>query len=191
MSRTVLLVSEEKIKAFTAIHENVQAADLAPHISAAQDIHLQGCIGTALLNALKVAILNNTLSNDQKTLLDDYISSMLVNWAFYMALPFLKYKVVDKGIVSGASETSNPTTLEELQYLRQSVMDTAEFYQERLRQYLIANTAVYPEYSQWVSGQMAADRQPDYFSGLTIPHAKYKYNGQYCPDDCNYVYYII
>ena len=190
MSRTVLLVSEQKLKAFSAIHENVQTDDLAPHIQAAQDLQLQTAIGTQLLNALKDAILNETLSADQKLLIDDYISPMLIQWAFYQALPFLKYKVVDKGIVSGSSETSTSTTLDELQYLRQSVMDTAEFYQERLRLYLNNNTNTYPEYLQWQAGQMSADTWPSYFSGLVIPKPKYTYP-LYCPEDCNYVYPII
>ena len=189
MSRTVLLVSEQKLKAFTAIHENVQADDLAPHISAAQDLHLQQTIGYALMNSLKEAVLNSTLTADQKTLLDDYISPMMVQYAFYLALPFLKYKVVDKGIVSGTSETSTSTSLEELQYLRQGVLDTAEFYRERLRQYLVWNSSTYPEYTEYVNGQMSADRSPDYFSGLVVPHPKYSYP-LYCPDDCNYVYPI-
>lgn len=189
MSRTVLLVSEQKLKAFTAIHQNVQVDDLAPHISGAQQMYLQVTIGTELLNTLSDAVLNNTLTVDQKLLLDEYISPMLVQWAFYLALPFLKYKVVDKGIVSGTSETSTSTTLDELQYLRQTVQDAAEFYQERLREFLMANSNTYPEYTQWRSGQMASDKQNNYFSGLVIPHNKYKYP-LWCPDDCNYVYPI-
>jgi len=189
MSRTIILVSEQKLKAFTAIHENVQAADLAPHIESAQDIYLQGVVGTALLDALKANILAGTLTTDQKTLLDDYISPMLMQYAFYQALPFMKYKVVDKGVVSGTSETSSQTTLDELQYLRQGILDTAEFYQERLRSHLVNNSSTYPEDSQWQAGEMAADRQPDYFSGLVVPHAKYKYK-YWCPDDCNYTFWI-
>lgn len=189
MSRTVLLVSEQKLKAFTAIHENVQAADLAPHIESAQDVYLQNVIGYSLLTALKTNILAGTLSTDQKLLLDDYISPMLMQYAFYQALPFMKYKIVDKGVVSGTSETSTPTTLDELQFLRQSVLDTAEFYQERLRQYLIYNSSTYPEYNDWVSGELSADHQQAYFSGLVVPHNKYKYK-YWCPDDCNYTFWI-
>lgn len=187
MSRTVLLVSEQKLKAFTAIHENVQAADLAPHIESAQDLYLQNVIGYSLLAALKTAILGGSLTADQKLLLDEYISPMLMQYALYQALPFMKYKIVDKGVVSGTSETSSPTTLDELQFLRQNVLDTAEFYQERLRSHLIYNSSTYPEYNDWQNGELNADRQQDYFSGLVIPHKKYKY---YCPDDCNYVFWI-
>lgn len=187
--RTILLVSEQKLKAFTAIHENVQAQDLAPHIESAQDVYLQSTIGTQFLDVLKAAILNGTLTPTQKTLLDDYIAPMLMQYALYQALPFLKYKIVDKGILSGTSETASQTTLDELQYLRQSVLDTAEFYRERLRSQLVYNTSLYPEYLQFTLGQMSADTQPDYFSGLVIPHLKYKYRF-WCPDDCDYVFYI-
>lgn len=187
MARTVLLVSEEKLKAFTAIHENLQTDDLTPHINDAQNLYLQNQIGTKLLNALKDAVVDGTLSADQKLLLEDYIAPMLVNWSFYLALPFIKYKIVDKGIVSGNSETSTNTTLDELQYLRSNVQSTAEFYSERMREYLLDNPGMYPEYDNFGTDGMSPDKQNQYFSGLVIPHMKYKYP-YFCEADIEYIY---
>lgn len=188
--RTVLLVSEEKLKAFTAIHENLQMDDLTPHINDAQNLYLQNQIGTKLLTTLKQAVIDGNLTADQKLLLEDYIAPMLVNWSFYLALPFIKYKIVDKGIVSGTSETSTATTLEELQYLRDNVSSTAEFYSERLREYLLDNPGMYPEYDNFGTDGMSPDKENQYFSGLVIPHMKYKYRN-YCEDDFEYIYPII
>ena len=187
--RTVLLVSEEKLKAYTSIHENLQTDDLTPHINDAQNLYLQGQIGTKFLNEIKQGVIDGNLTVDEKTLLDEYISPMLVNWAFYLALPFLKYKVVDKGIVSGTSETSNPTTLDELQYLRENVSNTAEFYSERMREYLLDNPGMYPSYDNFGTDGMSPDKQNQYFSGLVIPSYKYKYRN-YCEDDIEYIYPI-
>ena len=50
-----------------------------------------------------------------------------MQYALYMMLPTIKYRIVEKGIVSGTSEET-ATNLDELKYLRQSVLDTAEFY---------------------------------------------------------------
>lgn len=191
MAQTVLLVSEQKLKAFTAINENVQATELAPFISQAQDIYLQSTIGTKFFDALKSRVLAGTLTVGDKDLLDDYIAPMLMNFALYMALPFLKYKVNDKGILSGSSETATQTTLEELQYLRQSVDSTAQFYRERLREHLLQNPSLYPDYVVFLNQGMSPDRQNGYFSGLVIPK-RYaaKYHQPYCPDDCDWVYPI-
>lgn len=187
--RTVLLVSEQKLKAFTAIHQNLQTDDLTPHINDAQNLYLQNQIGTKLLTELKQAVIDNNLSADQKTLLEDYIAPMLVNWSFYLALPFIKYKIVDKGIVSGTSESSTATTLDELQYLRESVSSTAEFYSERLREYLLDNPGMYPAYDNFGTDGMSPDKENQYFSGLVIPHNKYKYPN-YCEDDFEIIYPI-
>lgn len=187
--RTVLLVSEEKLKSFSAIHENLQTDDLTPHINDAQNIHLQNQIGSTLLTHLKQQVIDGTLTADEKLLLEDYIAPMLIQWSFYLALPFIKYKIVDKGIVSGTSETSTATTLDELQYLRASVSDTAEYYSERLRKYLIHNTSLYPQYTQSDIDGVTPDRENQYFSGLVIPHRKYK-TPYYCEDDIEYIYPI-
>ena len=188
MAAVVLLVSEEKIKSFTALHENVRVEDIAPFILQAQDLYLQPQLGTKFYKNLKDAVLNNTLTGDETNLLEDYISPMLINRAFALAIPFIKYKVVDKGILSGNSETATQTTLDEVQYLIQKVEDTAEFYAQRLREFFFDNPGMFPDYvNPGVKGMMP-DRTSPYFSGLVVPrpygYGAYKYTYGYGKDDC-------
>lgn len=186
MAVQVLLVSEEKIKAFTGMHENVRVEDIAPYIIQAQDIYLQPMLGTKFFTSLKNNVLNNTLSADETLFLEDYIAPWMIQRAFAMSVPFIKYKIVDKGVLSGTSETATQTTLEEVQYLISKIESTAEFYAQRTREFLFDNPSMFPDYVSPGTDGMFPDRTSPYFSGLTIPnptgYGTYKY--QYDKDDC-------
>ena len=187
MAATVLLISEEKLKAFTAMHENVRVEDVAPFILQAQDLYLQPQLGTKFFKQLKANVLSNTLTVDETALLEDYIAPVLIHRAFALAIPFIKYKIVDKGVLSGTSETATQTTLDEVQYLINKVEDTAEFYAQRLREFFFDHPGLFPDYINPGVYGMMPDRTSPYFSGLVVPanrgFGNYKYD-LYDKDDC-------
>lgn len=165
----VLLVSENKLKAFTGMHQNVRIDDIAPYIVQAQDLYLQPLLGTRFFKRLKEAVVTGTLTQDETHFLDEYISSMLIQRAFAISIPFIKYKIVDKGILSGTSETAEGTDLAEVKYLIGKVEDAAEFYATRLKEFLFDNISMFEEYlSPGIKG-MRPDRGGQYTAGLTIP----------------------
>jgi hypothetical protein len=103
-------------------------------------------------------------------------------------LPSIKYKIVEKGLLSGTSEETAPTTLEELQYVRQAELDLAQFYQERTREYLRNNPGMFPSYDAWNTlDGMAPNKRRPYFSGLVTNGIRTKYTTYYderCDGDC-------
>jgi hypothetical protein len=187
MALTALLVSEQRLKQYTSLDNNTRVEEITPWILAAQDIYIQDLLGTTFYNELRDGVINNTLNNDEKGLLNNYIQPMLCHYALYLMLPSIKYKIVEKGLLSGTSEETAPTTLEELQYVRQSEMDLAQFYQERTREYLRNNPGMFPSYDapDPLDG-MVPNRQRPYYSGLvTSGIKKYKtYYEDYCDGDC-------
>lgn len=183
---TTLFITEEKLKSFTSIDENVDPAQLYPFVLQAQDFWIQQNCGTLLYNTLKNMVtefvLNDTpIPTDYKTLLDDYIAPTVVHFAYYQALPMLKYRTTNKGVLSGTSEVAQGITLDELQYVRNTIFDTAKFYNERLSDYLQAFPNLFPEYQTYTyQDGMAPQRGTSYYTGLVIPR---KYNNNF--DDCN------
>jgi len=169
MAQTALLVSEQRLKQWTNLDANVKTEDITPFIIQAQDLYIQSVIGTTFFNRMKEGIINSDLTVDEKTLLTDYVGPTLMQYALYLMLPGLKYKLVDKGVVSGTSEDSAQTSLDELKFLRQSTLDTAEFYSKRLTEYLCDNPGVYPLYDNPGTDGMYPDKQNPYFGGLVIP----------------------
>ena len=115
----VLFISENKLKESTAINMNVDVDLLLPYVRQAQKLYVEPKLGTDLYDKLKADITAGTLTGAYKTLVDEYIGDMLPNWAFYHAIPFLRFKVENGNIYSKTSETGTALSTEESQHLRE------------------------------------------------------------------------
>ena len=167
----VLFISEQKLKESTAINLNVDTDLLLPYVKQAQKLYVETKLGTDLNQKLKDLITAGTIGNvgneAYKTLLDDYIGDMLPNWAFYHAVPFLRFKIENGNIYSKTSETGTALSTEEAQHLREEVRNTAEYYTERMIEYICNNNSSFPEYST----NSGADVTPDdnaYYNGMNL-----------------------
>lgn len=167
----VLFISEEKLKDSTAINLNVDPNLLLPYVRQAQKLYVEPKLGTKLTQKLKDLITAGTIGNvgnaAYKTLLDDYIGDMLPNWAFYHAVPFLRFKIENGNIYSKTSETGNALSTEESQSLREEVSNTAQYYTERLIEYITNNTGLFPEYSTNSGADVNPDRNA-YYNGMNL-----------------------
>ena len=167
----VLFISENKLKESTAINMNVDVDLLLPYVLQAQKLYCEPKLGTNLYQKLEADITAGTLTGAYKTLVDDYISFMLVNYAFYHCIPFLRFKVENGNIYAKTSETGTSLSTEEAQHLREEVRNTSEYYTERLIEYLKNNTSLFPEYNT----NSGADISPDsnaYYNGMNLERPK-------------------
>ena len=167
----VLFISEAKLKDSTAINLNVDVELLLPYVRQAQKLYVETKLGTDLNDKLKALITAGTVGDAgneaYKTLLDDYIGDMLPNWAFYHAIPFLRFKIENGNIYSKTSETGTALSTEESQHLREEVRNTSEYYTERMIDYVCNNTSSFPEYSTSSGSDVKADRNA-YYNGMNI-----------------------
>lgn len=180
---TALLVSEQRFKQWTQVDDNLRVEDITPFIIQAQDLYIQDTLGTSFYTRIKEGIVASDLNNDEKALLNDYIGPTLMQYALYLMLPSIKYKVVDKGIVSGTAEEAATTSLEELKFLRETTMDTAQFYNKRLTEFLCENPGLFPTYDAPGVKGMLPNKQNPYSSGLVIPRMRGTGTKTYC--NCN------
>ena len=167
----ILFISESKLKASTAISLSVDNAILLPYVLQSQRLYVKTKLGSDLyekLEALIVAGTVNAAGNEAyATLLNDYIGSQLPNYALYHAIPFLRFKIENGNIYSKTSENGTSLTTEEAQHLREEVLNTAQYFTERMIDYICNNSSLFPEYST----SSGADVQPShsaYFNGLHI-----------------------
>jgi len=167
----VLFISEDKLKDSTAINLNVDVNLLLPYVRQAQKLYVETKLGTDLNQKLKDLIVAGTLSLPAnaayKTLIDDYIGDMLPNWAFYHAIPFLRFKIENGNIYSKTSETGNSLSTDEAQHLREEVRNTAEYYTERLIDYICNNNSLFPEYNTNTGADVDPDRNA-YYNGMNL-----------------------
>lgn len=169
MAAISLFVSEQRFKQFTSVDNNVRDNDVAVYILQAQQMYAQDTLGTTFYNRLTEGIIANDLTADEGNLLNDYIAPMVMQYGYYLMLPTLKYKIVDKGVLNGTSEETSATSLEELKYLRQAALDAAQFYTKRLREYLLDNPGMFTQYENPGTDGMYPNKTNPYFSGLVTP----------------------
>ena len=183
---TVLLVSEQRMKQWTNLDNNIRIDVLTPSILQAQDLYIQDTLGTPFYNRLKAGVVPPaSLTADESAFLKDYVGPCLMQYALYMLMPSLKYKMVEKGILNGTSEETQPTTLDEMKFLQQNTLNTAEFYNKRMLEYLQDNPNMFPLYQNPTPNDgMSPNRRTPYFSGIrtNIPSLR---NDLYIYADCD------
>ena len=186
MAGYVLFISENRLKEATAINGNVDADYLLPYVRVAQKKYMETKLGTKLFNKLKDLITAGTVGDvgneNYKILLNDYIADPLVHWGFFECIPFLRYKVQNGNIYSKTSENGTALSREDAQDLREEVRNTAEFYTDRLINWLCANNSLVPEYNQNSGCDEVCPDTNSFYNGMnletTLPTQgnKYKFN---------------
>ena len=167
----VLFISESVLKSSSALNLNISTTLLLPYVRQAQKLYIETKLGTDLNNKLKDLIVAGTVNDAGNeayaTLLNDYIPDVLVNFSFYHAIPFLRFKIENGNIYSKTSETGTALSTEEAQHLREEVRNTAEYYTERMIDYICNNNSSFPEYST----NSGSDVNPDsnaYYNGMNL-----------------------
>ena len=167
----VLFISEQKLKDLSAINLNCDPDLLRPYILQSQKLYIETALGTELNDKIKTLITNGTIGDvanaAYKTLLEDYISFVLVNYSFYHAVPFLRFKIENGNIYSKTSETGTALSTEEAQHLREEIINTAQYSRERLISYIRNNVGSFAEYNQ----NEGADVKPstaNYYAGMNL-----------------------
>lgn len=166
----VYFISQEYFLANTPVESNTDWDKIQPYVLQSQDLYLQQSIGETGYNALKEGVKNNTLTPDEQTFMRNYVQPLVTQYAFWLCLPFINFKVTNKALSKESSEYSQPADLEEMKYLRSSVKDAAEFYQRRMVKWLLDHPGVFT----WYDNPDALDNLPktpqSYFSGIYLPY---------------------
>lgn len=165
-----LYISSTRIKKDTALGGSVDDNIIMPYILLAQDMFILPVLGTDLDNKLKADIQGGSLSGDYKTLVETYIQPALVQFSFAELAPFLRLRFVNNSVViQGDTDTGSSATYEDIKPLMNRAKDAAEFYRQRLIDYLRdKGTSAFPEYG---SNDDAGELSPttrNYYAGLNL-----------------------
>ena len=162
-----LFISTDRLKKDSALGGSVYYNLLLPYILMAQDRYILPVLGTDLNDKLISDIQGSSLSGVYLTLLQTYIQPALVQFAFATVLPFLRLRMVNNSIVTMSSEQGSSVSHEELKPLINASMDQAEFYRERLIDYIRNNTSSFPEYSTNTGADLTPTSE-NYYAGLNL-----------------------
>lgn len=169
----VLLISEVKLKNFTNINKNVDMDVLKAEVQIAQDIDLQTILGSKFYNHLldQVTATGNTFNADELELVNSYIQPYLIQTAYFNAIPHLMYRTLNRGIQEGNNEFGSPVEIETMKYLRSLQKQRADFYSQRLIDYLLTGRGQnkFPDYNNATTiDGMVPDRVQKYNNGIFL-----------------------
>ena len=169
------IISETKLRNFSDINNNVDSLFLKNAVRIGQDLEIQRILGTKLYNKILSDIDASTLTGVYKTLVDDYVQNALLFWAYYYALEDIYIRPRNNGVLRATGgENSESVDLNVYNIKRQSQKNKAEWYSEKLSEYLIEKgSSVFPELGQSVE---LYEDIPDFSVQYSSPF-QFRYSG--------------
>ena len=144
------LISEKTLKENSVINNNVDSMYILPAIQYSQDEGLQLLIGTKLYEKLMELVETGAITNPEnkhyKLLLDEYVTPYLINKVTAEIQIPLSWKLRNQGVVVQNGEHTYVPSIRDVQYVVQNYENKANFYGNRMSDYLIANIKLFPEY---------------------------------------------
>lgn len=152
MSKNILFITEQLFKERTGASNAIDAKQLFPMIKVAGDIYIQPALGSKLYTRLQEGIAADNLTQNEKDLIDFYITDALVWYTMSMLPITMGYQLFSKGFLQKTSEESNTPSRQDLELIEQKYQSMAEFYKTRLIKYLQTNYILFYEYINTGSG---------------------------------------
>lgn len=182
-----LFIGEDYVKRNSVIDENIDVKLIIPSIKDAQDMFLHPCLGTTFYNGLKSRIVAGTTTPEEDTLISSYIAPMLVKYVQLELVDNLLIRYRNKNVSKKNSENSTPVDFRDYQNQLDRYTHKAEWFKQRLIDYLYANDDLFEEYREVND---ASDLYPEsnaYTSPFYLGTDKY-YDKEDC--ECNPRYYL-
>lgn len=175
------------IKHNSPVISYVQDDELQPFIKVAQDIHIQRILGTNLFEYIQ-GLVPGPFTGLYETLVYKYIQPATMYWTISEYLLYSHYKFTNKGISVQNSTDSTSAAPEQVSEMRNSMMNTAEYFSQRVTQYLLANVASFPLYfGGSIDQSTILPKTRNYFSGIYTGRGRWNgLNG--CTDCANEVH---
>lgn len=144
--KRILLISPSFVKDATTIHSNMDNGLLIPIIEDCQSFFVEPITGTKLLEEMKTQIDEGELSEENTTLLNDYLVKAMLRWITGKSLRQNSYKKVNKGTSTMSGDNATTASDKELIDQMQNFIKSAEHYAERATLFLMENENLYPLY---------------------------------------------
>jgi len=173
----VQLISTAYLKERTVIDDNVDDKLLKQAVIDAQEMQMQRILGYNLYTKIMSDIYDEVLTDPYEILVRDYIKPAQAQFAFYNVIPYINYKITNKNVAERNSDNSNPAELKVIAYLRDDANNKAEYYAQRITEFIKNNQNTYPEYYYNNSINAITPAGNSYFCGMQLPDYQHSYYG--------------
>ena len=145
----ILLISEDTLKTYSHLNDNVWGKSLTPAIITAQDIYLQKFLGSCLYKKVLELVENGGIRNENyamyKELLDSYITNFLIYQTLANLIPEISTKITNMGLVVSNDEHVQNVTQGERDLVMGQYRKYADAYCKMMQDFLKENRDSFPE----------------------------------------------
>lgn len=156
----VFLISENKVRGITNIDNNIQSKFLQSAIREAQEVGLQGIIGTPLLNKIKSLIASGDIRKDENIAYKealDYCQMYLAYMTVVNLCLITTVKISNGGLQQTSDENLNVLGLRDTWEIQGHYQQKADFFARRLQQHLLEMKDGLPELTEVKCNQMRSN----------------------------------
>lgn len=148
--KQVNLISEETLKKYTLINDNMSGMYIAPAIKMVQDIDLETVIGEALVNKLKTLVRDNKINEEKyasyKLLLNNYVTPYMCYAVMAAVQININYKLTNSGVVSNVDEKKYNIDYTNGKNLQKQYERYSSAFAMKMKNYILNHIELYPEY---------------------------------------------
>lgn len=153
MANTAYFIDEQYLKDNSPLDKNIDMTTIYPHMKTAEDVHIQGAVGTNLYNDLITKIIADpTLAGyPNELILCKKIRDAMVWLVTVEALPFIGSKIANIGVVQQNGENLQNADQAKESRLTAAAKNNAMHYTKMLQGYLCENQRLFSTYccSNW------------------------------------------
>jgi hypothetical protein len=180
-----LFIDDQYLKTYTPLGKSIDVDQIYPFVQEAQDIYIQDLLGTPLYNYLEYKLyIGTTFSTpyfiQQEVDLVNIASKALAYWTIYLALPHLAIQIRNIGVARATSDNTTISTVQELKYIREEMQNLAEFWNQRVVNFLCENSTYFPLYGAASDDMYPTNYQydsdiyiEDRYKGLSLEEIKF------------------
>ena len=177
---TALFIDDDYLKEWSPLGKSIDVDEIYPFVSNAQDVYIQDLLGTPLYEDITTKITNGSTFSTIEWKLIDLCSKALVYHSTDLALPHIMIKMRNGGVLKTNAEYNQTSTLSEMKYLREEMKNLAEFWNQRVINFLCENSSEFPLYNAASEDMYPTTKAYDsdlyideYYKDLTLEELKF------------------
>lgn len=168
----VLLISEDMVRTYSEISDNVFGKSLLPAIRTSQDVYLEQYLGSCLYKKLLSLVGDGSISAVEneayKDLLDEYVQPYLIERVVADLIPVVGSKIANLGVYKSSDQYTENVSAGEVDRLQNLHVIKANHYAKRMQQFLKSNREAFPELSCCSCGEIKPELESVAETGIFL-----------------------
>lgn len=140
-----MIINEKYMKQFSPIPLNYNMAEVKNYIPVAEKIWVKPLIGSDLFDEIDEQVKNNTVSEENSTLLTEGgLWQYLAFATVYEALPMIWSHISEVGVTKGKSDNSDSLDLKDMTWVTQHLRNQVEVLKDQLKKWICEHQDSFP-----------------------------------------------